>query len=569
MRSLLLEVGTEELPARMVGPAVEQMVQLTRQALEQARLGCTQLKGYATPRRLAVLARGVPETQAPAQSLVRGPARRVAFDEEGRPTRAAEGFARSQGVSVAELEVRTTPEGGEYVFAVRQLPARPAQEVLPELLAGVVRGLQFARTMRWSEGNLRFARPIRWLVALWGDQVLPLQLDGLVAGRRTFGHRVMAPQPVELPEAEAYEALLLAAHVIADPALRRQRVQEEIRAAAHRVAGHPVAAEALVDEITHLVEYPVGLVGRFQEAYLELPREVLLTVMATHQRYVAVEDDEGRLRPHFVVVANGAHIDEELVRAGNEKVLQARLADARFFFDEDRRVPLSQRVQGLSGIVYHERLGTMAEKVQRLQELVGYLAGQLQLPASTASVARRAALLCKADLLTHMVYEFPELQGIMGREYARASGEPEEVAVAIAEHVQPRAAGDQLPASDAGALVAWADRLDHLVGFFGVGLEPTGSEDPFALRRQALGLLRITLQRNWRWSIADAVGRARELYGGRLPRSAGEVAEAVGEFLRQRLRVLLGEQGLDAAVVEAALAVAGDRPAEAAERARQ
>ena len=568
MRSLLLEVGTEELPARVVGPALDQLVEGLRRALEQARLGCADARGFATPRRLAVLARGVPEQQAPRSVLVRGPARRVAYDDQGRPTRAAEGFARAQGVPVEALEVGRDPEGGEYVFARRQEPSRPASEVLPELLAGVVRTLQFPRTMRWTSGALRFARPIRWLVALWGHEVLPVRLDGLVAGRVTYGHRVIGRGPLELEQPETYEARLATAGVVADPARRRALVEQELAAAAHRIAGHPVASPELVDEITQLVEYPVGLCGRFDPAYLQLPRDVLLTVMASHQRYAAVVDDAGALKPAFVVVANGDHIDVDLVREGNEKVLAARLADARFFYQEDRRRPLAERVEALRGIVFHEQLGTLWEKVQRLGTLVEHLAQALGLEEKTLQAARRAAWLAKADLATHMVYEFPELQGIMGREYARASGEPAEVAQAIAEHYQPRFAGDALPASAAGALVAVADKLDSLVGFFGIGLEPTGSEDPFALRRSAAGLVRISVERAWNWSIEAAVQAAAGAYGGRLPRPGQELAAAVREFLLQRLRAVLAERGVEGPVVEAALAATGDRLAEAARRAQ-
>ncbi|WP_324670210.1 glycine--tRNA ligase subunit beta [Geochorda subterranea] len=568
MKSLLVEIGVEELPARVVDDAMRQLVDGLATALEQARLGSVRRRGFATPRRLAALLDGVAERQQEREVRVRGPARRVAFDEQGQPTRAALGFARSQGVTPESLVVERTPEG-EYVFAVKREPARPAEEVLAEVIPQVVRRVAFTRSMRWGPPELRFARPIRWLVVLWGDQVLPVSLDGLQAGRESRGHRLAHPGPVAIPRADAYEVTMESVAVIADPERRRRMVAEEIEAAAARNAGHPLATPALLDEIANLVEYPVALVGRFDPGYLELPREVLMTTMAAHQRYVAVAGDDGRLLPAFVVVANGPHIHEALVREGNERVLEARLADARFFWREDRKQPLGSRVEQLRGVVFHERLGSMHDKVQRLVELVRYLSGRFELAPADAAAAERAAALSKADLVTHMVYEFPELQGIMGREYARASGEPEAVAVALAEQYQPRGAGDELPATPAGAVLSLADRLDTLVGFFGIGLGPTGSEDPFALRRHALALVRIVLARSWHGSLREAIGRAAGLYGDRLDRPVTELAAELEEFIRQRLRGLLADQGLAADVVEAALGAGDDDLAAVAHRARE
>lgn len=567
MKSLLVEIGVEELPARVVDDALRQLVEGLAEALEQARLGSLRRRGFATPRRLAALFDGVPERQQEREVRVRGPARHVAFDSEGRPTRAALGFARAQGVAPESLEVARTQEG-EYVFAVKREPARPAEAVLPEIIPAVVRRLSFPRSMRWGPPDLRFARPIRWLVVLWGDQVLPVALDGLAAGRESRGHRLAHPGPVPIARADDYERALEAAAVIADPERRRRMVVEEIEGAAARHAGRPVAAPGLIDEIANLVEYPVALVGRFDPAYLELPREVLMTTMAAHQRYVAVAGDDGRLLPAFVVVANGPHIDEALVREGNERVLEARLADARFFWREDRRRPLAERVEALKGVVFHERLGTMYDKVQRLTALVRWLGPRVGLSAAEQAAAERAAWLSKADLVTHMVYEFPELQGIMGREYARAGGEDEAVAVGLAEQYQPRGAGDELPATAAGALLSLADRLDTLVGFFGVGLAPTGSEDPFALRRHALAAVRILLARSWHVSWREAAAQAAGLYGARLQWAVPELAEELGEFVRQRLRGVLADEGLPADVVEAALGPGGDDVADVAHRAR-
>ncbi|MEW6045406.1 MAG: glycine--tRNA ligase subunit beta [Bacillota bacterium] len=568
MQSLLVEIGCEELPSRVVQDALRQMLEMMQAALDEARLGSLKARGFATPRRLAAIFDGVLERQAEREVLVRGPARRIGLDAQGRPTQAALGFARGQGVSPESLVVRSTPEG-EYLFAVKREPARAAQEILPEIVSGVVRRISFPKSMRWGPGELRFARPIRWLVVLFGTQVVPVEIDGLKAGRESRGHRLSHPGPVTIPNPEDYESIMLAAGVVADVVRRRQMVVDEIEAAAARNAGRVLASPELIDEITNLVEYPVALVGRFDAGYLELPREVLTTTMAVHQRYLAMADDAGSLMPAFVVVANGAHIDEAVVREGNERVLEARLADARFFYDEDRKRPLEARVEDLKGVVFHERLGSMYDKVQRVVELTRFLANRVGLGAPEAGWAQRAALLSKADLTTHMVFEFPELQGIMGREYAKASGEPEGVAVAIAEQYQPRGAAAELPATPAGALLSLADRLDTVVGFFGIGLMPTGSEDPFGLRRHALAIVRITLGRGWHWYLEEAIAQAAQNYGGRLGRPASEVVSDVREFIRQRLRGILSEAGLDADVVEAALSVDVDDLSGAAHRARE
>ncbi|WP_324717915.1 glycine--tRNA ligase subunit beta [Carboxydochorda subterranea] len=571
MKDLLVELGVEELPARFVEIGRRQLVEALKRSLEQARLGCAECRGYATPRRLAALARGVPERQSEQESLVRGPSQRVAFDAQGRPTQAALGFARAQGVRPEDLVVRSGPEGS-YVYAVKREPARPAAEVLVELIPGVVRSISFPKSMRWTAGELRFSRPIRWMVCLLGEQELPVRLDGaVVAGRRTRGHRLAHPRPVLLSSPDDYERALEEAKVIADPERRRRMTLDEIRGAALRNGGAPVADEALVDEITNLVEYPVALTGRFDPRYLDLPREVLLTTMAAHQRYVALSDPAHpqRLLPMFVVVANGPHIDEALVREGNERVLAARLADARFFYDEDRKQPLESRLDGLKGVVFHERLGTLYERTERLVRLALSLGRRLGLDGDELRRVERAAWLSKTDLLTHMVVEFPELQGIMGREYARIGGEDPAVAQALADQYLPRGSGAELPATDAGAVLGLADRLDALAGFFGVGLAPTGSEDPFALRRHALGLVRITLARGWRWPLRETIAEAARAYpAGRLDKSPEQVGEDVRAFVLQRLRGLLAEQDLAPGVIDAALGAGADDLVDLAARAR-
>lgn len=576
MRDLLLEVGVEELPARFVADASRQLARGVERALDASRLGCAGVRAYATPRRLAVVATGVPERQSEREHLVRGPARRVGLGEDGKPTKAAEGFARAQGVRPEDLVVRAGPEG-EYLYAVKKEPARDAAEVLPEALAAAIRGVTFPKSMRWTLGDFRFSRPIRWLVALFGEDVLPVRLgDGLEAGRVSRGHRLAHPEPVPIASPEDFERALWEAQVIADPEARRRMVVEEIEGAAERNGGRALATPELIDEITNLVEYPLALVGRFDPAYLELPREVLMTTMAAHQRYVAVaEDADGpagatgpKLLPMFVVVANGPHIDQGLVREGNERVLAARLADARFFYGEDTKRPLAERVEALKGVVFHERLGTLWERTERLVLLSAELARRLGASEEERRHLERAARLSKADLVTHMVFELPELQGIMGREYALRAGEHPAVAVALAEQYLPKGAGAEMPSTTVGALLGLADRMDAIVGFFGVGLTPSGSEDPFALRRHATGIVRIALAREWRFSLGETIAYGAKAYGDRLSSAGEELVAGVREFILQRLRGALSDEGLAPDVVEAALGASRDDIVDAARRAR-
>ncbi|HLT57544.1 MAG TPA: glycine--tRNA ligase subunit beta [Limnochordales bacterium] len=566
-RDLLLEVGTEEIPARFLDLVLPQLEEAARAQLKELRISFAGVKVYGTPRRLALVVEGLPERQADLVREVKGPARAVAFDEHGQPTRAAQGFARSQGVAVEDLQVRET-EQGTYVFAVLREAGRPVADVLVEWLPRLVAGLHFPKSMRWGTGDLRFARPIRWLVALLGDEVLPVELEGLQAGRTTRGHRFLAPEPIPLASPAEYVDRLREAYVLVDPAERRQAVLEQVRQAAAQHGARAIEDPALVAEVTNLVEYPAAVVGAFDPAYLQLPREVLITPMREHQRYFPLVDDAGRLLPRFVAVSNGPRADMDLVRRGNEKVLAARLADARFFYEEDRRQPLAAYVERLREVVFQEQLGTVHEKMERIRDLTGWLADAVGADETTRRTAVRAAELAKADLVTQMVYEFPELQGVMGREYALLSGEGDGVAQAIYEHYLPRHAGDELPASLAGSLVSVADKLDTIVGCFGAGLIPTGSQDPYGLRRQALGVLRIAVGLPGGFDLATALAQAKEGYGARLETETDALVERIMEFFRQRLRGLMQEEGLRHDIVEAVLAVGFSDVAGAFQRAR-
>jgi glycyl-tRNA synthetase beta chain len=556
--TFLLEIGTEEIPARFMKPALAQLREAAAAELAALRLAHGRVEVLGTPRRLAVLVSGLEAVQDDLLEKKKGPARKAAFGEDGEPTSAAAGFARGQGVSVAEL-VTEAVDGVEYVFALKKITGRPASEVLPAACERIVNSLSFPKPMFWAGREVRFARPVRWLAALYGNEVVPFTFAGLTSGRETFGHRFLAPGPFALDTAGDYPSVLAEGKVIADPEERQELIRQQVNEAAAGVGGRPGADENLLEEVTFLVEFPRAVTGTFNPQYLEIPAEVLVTVMRVHQRYFPVYSAEGRLLPAFVAVSNGTAVQYlPNVRTGNERVLGARLADARFFFDEDRKKPLAGFVTDLESIMFLEQLGSMRDKTERLVKIVAGLAEAAGLSADMARTAARAAALCKADLATQMVYEFPELQGIMGGHYALLSGEEREVAAAITRHYAPRHAGDRPAESLPGAVVAVADKLDTLVSCFGLGLIPSGSQDPYALRRSALGVVSTLLEHKMNIPLERLVALALPGLAGRIKRPAAETAAEVIDFLRQRVRFLLGEAGFRYDVVEAVLGGGGD-----------
>lgn len=562
-KELLFEIGTEEIPSGCIPPALEDLKAVAGRLLREHRLSFQGLRTLATPRRLTLVVDGLADRQADTRREVVGPTRAAAYDAEGKPTRAAEGFARAQGVPVDRLVVRAL-DRGEYVVAVQEERGAPTPEVLPALLPRLITSLAFPKFMRWGEGTLRFVRPIRWLLCLYGGKIVPVTIGGVRADGKTYGHRFLSPRGVRVRHFQDYLEKLEEKFVIVDPDRRRALVRTLATEAAAAVKGQAVLDDELVETVTHLVEYPTALCGGFKREYLELPREVIITPMRKHQRYFPVVDAAGNLLPHFVAISNMRAKDMELIRQGNERVLRARLNDAEFFYREDRKLPLAGRVPALTHIIFQEKLGTMFDKVQRIGRLAGLIADRVD-PACRAT-AERAAFLCKADLTTTMVKEFPNLQGTMGKEYARLSGEPAEVCQAIEEHYLPRFAGDRLPASSAGAVVGLADRLDSIAGCFGVGLMPTGSEDPYALRRAAQGVVLTILHRGFRASLGELVDRSREGFPS-LGRDAEKIRRDVLEFLRGRTQVVLADRGLPADVVESVLAAGSDDLVDAARRA--
>lgn len=554
-KDLLLELGTEEMPARFLAPAAADLAAALQDGLQQARIDFDSARTYATPRRLAVLISGVAESQRDLEQEKRGPSAQIAFDGDGKPTKAAIGFARGAGVDPSELVIRDTDQGA-YVYAVIRQHGKPTAEVLGDVCKAAIGKLGFPKSMRWGSGDMRFARPLRWIVALFGEIVISFTVEDVVSGRMTRGHRFLSSGELAIPTASDYLRVLEAGYVVADMEKRKELIRTQVEEAARSVGGRAVIREDLLDEVSCLVEYPTAVCGSFAASYLDLPEEVLITPMEAHQRYFPVRDESGNLMNRFVAVRNGGTEHLDIVRKGNEKVLSARLADAKFFFDEDRKTSLADRVPGLDKIVFQEQLGTMGEKTKRIRQISAALV-KLTKHDSLASVVDRTAYLCKADLLTNMVTEFPELQGVIGRDYAKLSGEPEEVACGIFEHYLPRTAGDQLPKSVAGTLVGIADKIDTIVGCFGIGLVPSGSQDPYGLRRRTLGIIQVILAGKLPLRIGELIRIAIEAYGSRIA-DPDKTEETVHEFFDQRFRGILLEQGYRYDLVDAVLAVERD-----------
>ena len=553
---VLLEIGVEELPAADVSAALAQLEAAAPQLFAEARLAHAGISVYGTPRRLVVHARQVAPRQPDREQVEKGPPAARAFDADGQPTKAAEGFARGRGVRVEDLQVAEI-DGGQYVTALVRTPGRPATEVLAEALPALIAGLSFAKVMRWNASGAAFSRPIRWLVALFGEAVIPFAYAGAASGGVTRGLRPYGSPALPVANPDDYFRQLEQQGIILDMAARREAIAVQIAPLAAAVGGRVPADAGLLDEVTNLVEAPVALRGAFAEEYLALPRDVLITVMRKHQRYFAVEGDDGRLLPCFIAVRSGDREHLDSVAAGNEHVLRARFADASYFFREDIKQPLADYLPRLATLTFQEKLGSMLDKNERVAGLVGPLGGLLGLPAAAVAVAQRAAHLAKADLATQMVVEMTSLQGAMGREYALRSGCPPEVANAIFEHWLPRGADDSLPASAAGALVALADRLDSLTGLFAAGLAPRATADPYGLRRAALGIVQILAARALDVDLRRAVALAAEAQP--IPVTPETRAQVV-EFIGGRLRAWLEEQPWPRDVIAAVLAAQSANP---------
>ncbi|MEW6382184.1 MAG: glycine--tRNA ligase subunit beta [bacterium] len=562
---LLLEIGVEEIPARFIPGALERLAAEARGLLARNRIEAQGIATYGTPRRLILHGAQVAEEQESFVEEIAGPPKRICYDAQGQPTKAALGFAKNQGVPVEDLQVRTIEGKGEYLVVVKQHHGRKTRELLGDILAKLITSLSFPKVMRWGDGNLLFARPIHWIMAIYGGEVVPLSLDGIESGDLSYGHRFTSPGSFKAADFASFVRAAEQAQVIISPDRRKAMIKEQIAFLSEREGGHVPDDPHLLDLVTCLVEYPKAICGSFDSRFLQLPEEVLVTSMRSHQKYFPVYDRNNKLMAKFIAICNIKTDDYRLIQAGNERVLRARLADAEFFYLEDRKKPLSELVESLKKVVFQEKLGSLYDKVERIQKTVAILVSTLSSDARHAGrkedilkTADRAAFLCKADLITEMVKEFPELQGIMGREYALQGGETPEVATAIYEHYLPRFQDDELPKTLSGALVGIADKMDNIAGCFGLGMIPTGSEDPYALRRQGQGIVNIILQGGYRLSLTELIKQVIQLLEGKITRKPEEVRNEVASFFQQRIQSAFSAQGFDSDLIEAVLATGDD-----------
>lgn len=549
---LLIELGTEELPPRTLQRLSRGFANGIAEALRNHAIETGDVSAYASPRRLAVLARQVADRQPDGVVERRGPALVAAFGDNGEPTPAALGFARSCGIAVEALGELRTDKGAWLVFRKSQ-PGRLLKELLPELLSRVVAGLPVARRMRWANLRDEFVRPVHWLVVLYADEPVKVSLFGVDSGRETFGHRFHHPAAITIAHASTYAPLLESeGHVMADFNARRQAILGQISEVTMEIGGEPVVEEDLLDEVTGLVEWPSTILGEFDRRFLEVPQEAIIAALRDHQKCFHVIDDDGRLLPYFIAVSNIESRQPELVRQGFQRVIRPRLADADFFWRQDRRQKLEDLLPRLKHLVFQHQIGSMHDKVERMSRLAVFIA---ELSGADSQAARQAALLSKCDLLTRMVGEFPELQGVMGRYYALHEGLPESVANALGEHYMPRYSGDDVPATITGQVVAMADKIDTLTAIFSIGQVPTGDRDPFALRRHALGTLRILIEKKLKLDLLQMIRKACEQLDDK--KTGDNVAETVFDFMYDRLKAYYLDSGTRTVVFDA---VAARRP---------
>lgn len=550
MANLLYEIGTEEMPAQYMPGILKEYKELAGKKLAEARIPFSTVKVYGTPRRMAFLAEGVAEKQEDSNVESKGPSLKIAFDKDGNPTRAAQGFARGQGVDVKDLIQK---DG--YVYAVKHLEGKKTIDLLPAILDDILHSLNFPKTMRWADYDFGFVRPFRWMVALLDDQVIPVEANDVKSGREARGHRFLSNHLITIPDAAAYEKTMEDNFVMVDVDKRRETIRKQIEDLAVAEGGKAAISPDLLEEVTFLVEYPTALCGHIDDKYLRLPDCAIITPMRDHQRYFPMFDKDGKLMPKFITVRNGGKAHLDIVTHGNERVLRARLDDAVFFFDNDRKKSLAQHREGLHEVAFQHGLGNMYDKTERLQKLCDELVKATGLEADAKAV-ERAALLSKADLVTGMVTEFTELQGTMGKEYALLDNEGEKVAQAIGEQYMPRFAGDELPQSNEGRILAVADKLDNIVATFSRGMAPTGSQDPYALRRQALGILNIVADGGVHFPLRAVLAETLK----NLPvdvENEAKLLDEVADFFAQRAKNMLLDKGVRYDVVDAVLAAPG------------
>jgi len=552
-RDLLIEIGLEEMPARFVSSSSSQLENIIKSKLEELQISFRSMEKYSTPRRLAVLVTDVGEAQPDKEEEMKGPAKKIALDSDGNWSKAATGFSKSNGKNVEDIYFKEI-KGVEYAFVKKYTEGQKTVDLLREQLAEWILSLNFPKNMRWSDLDIRYVRPIKWLVVLFGTEVVPVTVANVQSGNVTYGHRFLG-EKILITHPKDYAEQLLGQYVLVDANRRKEAIKGQLNYLAKDNHWNIPVDEELLEEVNNLVEYPTVLSGGFKEEFLDLPEEVLITSMKEHQRYFPVKDLDGNLLPHFVTVRNGDHRHIDIVAKGNEKVLHARLSDAVFFYREDEKLSIDDALNKLKRVIYHEELGSYDDKTNRVLKLTEYICHELNVNSTTKEHALRTAMICKFDLVTQMVNEFPELQGFMGEKYALKHGENEIVAKAIKEHYMPRHAEDELPSTDVGAIVSIADKLDTLVSFFAIGSIPSGSQDPYALRRQTLGIVQTLIEKNWKLDIEKLFNEALNVVEDKVKREKSEILRDLLTFLKLRLKYILQEKQVRHDIVEALLAV--------------
>ncbi|QAR31879.1 glycine--tRNA ligase subunit beta [Geovibrio thiophilus] len=555
MSYYFLEIGSEEIPAGFIGKSCDFLRGEFEKQLKENNIAFGSVTADGTPRRMYVYVTGIAEKQADSEEFIMGPPASIAYDADGNLTKAGQGFAASKGIKPEDLK-RTKTDKGEYISGVKKSVGVETAEVLKDLVPRIIKSIPFQKSMRWGSTDFRFARPVHWFISLFGGEVLPFEIDGIQADRFTYGHRIMCPSRFEIKDYDSYVKTLADARVTVNTESRKEQIMIQIKALEEKHGFRVDVDPDLLDTVSNLVEAPVAVLGSFSEDFLKLPPEVLITSMKNHQKYFYVNDKNGKLLNYFIGISNTEPENTELIRKGYARVLRARLTDAKFFYENDINVPLSQRTEELRKVVYQEKLGTSYAKMERFRTVAAYLAETLDNTAKANT--DRAAYLCKADLLSEMVYEFPELQGIMGREYAALQKEEESVVKAIFEHYLPRFAGDRLPETAAGSFVSMADKLDTVCGCFAVGLIPSGSNDPYALRRSTIGILQIIRTKGYRLDLGSLIEKSLSVLAGAVKFDAEKTAAAVKEFILQRLKQLLVTEGVDGECFDAASGLSSD-----------
>lgn len=561
MNNVVLEIGAEEIPAQYMENALKDLNRLAKKYLEESRINYEEIKVYGTPRRLILFIFHIEEKQEDIFQKIKGPAYSIAYNKDSQPQKPALKFAQSQGINVDDLIVEDTKKG-KYIFAPKSIIGQPTIDLLSQIFPKLIIGMQFPKSMRWGKKSLRFIRPIRWILALYGKEIIKFNIDGLDSENITYGHRLLAPQIIKISSTQEYFKKLEKSHVIIDPKIRENIIKTDIKQIIKEIGGKKIINEKLLKEIIYLVEYPNAILGKYDKKYLELPKDVLTVVMEKHQKYFPVFKNKDELLPLFIVIINNSKKHASKIKEGNENVLTARLEDAKFFYQEDQKIPLEENVNKLKSVIFQEKLGSLFDKIKRLELLCNYIADGLRVEQKVKKDLLRSAHLCKADLVTEMVKEFPELQGIMGKEYAILSGERKEVAEAIFEHYLPRFSGDNLPLTKCGMILGIADKVDTIIGCFVMGLTPTGSQDPYGLRRQSRGKIAIILKNNLEISLKDIIQKSLSLYkesiSVELKIDENKIVSQILSFLKQRVKNIFLEDGIRYDIIDAVLAVDRD-----------